>query len=131
MTRSPSALCSTSALASTTVSSTARMRENLCRNSKRRWRIGAAISGDIGSRLAAAGRCDPGERTCIRARQMKAHEETAGNGKVAVITGAGSGVGRAVALVLHRKGYSVVLAGRRLERLEETAAMAGGSGRML
>ena len=45
--------------------------------------------------------------------------------RVAVITGAGSGVGRASALALLRDGWSVALAGRRLERLEETRQMAG------
>jgi len=52
--------------------------------------------------------------------------------KVAMVTGAGSGIGRAVSLALAAHGYSVVLAGRRLEKLEQTAAMAApGSGRML
>ena len=52
--------------------------------------------------------------------------------KVAMVTGAGSGIGRAVALALQAGGYSVVLAGRRMARLEETAAMADGTGgRML
>jgi len=46
-------------------------------------------------------------------------------GRVAVITGAGSGVGRASALGLLRHGWTVVLNGRRMERLEETQAMAG------
>jgi NAD(P)-dependent dehydrogenase (short-subunit alcohol dehydrogenase family) len=57
-----------------------------------------------------------------------------GNGvrKVAMVTGAGSGVGRAVALALESHGYSVALVGRREARLEETAAMGdGGGGRML
>ena len=44
---------------------------------------------------------------------------------VAVVTGAGTGVGRASALALLREGYAVALAGRRLERLEETQQMAG------
>ncbi|WP_413756926.1 SDR family oxidoreductase [Streptomyces sp. MMBL 11-3] len=44
--------------------------------------------------------------------------------KIAVVTGAGSGIGRAVAVELLRTGWSVVLAGRRAERLEETAALA-------
>ena len=47
-----------------------------------------------------------------------------GLNKVAVITGAGSGIGRAVALAMQSIGYSVVLAGRRLANLEQTAAMA-------
>ncbi|MDJ0346569.1 SDR family oxidoreductase [Streptomyces sp. H10-C2] len=45
--------------------------------------------------------------------------------KVAVVTGAGSGVGRAVALALAGAGWSVALAGRRVEALEETAGLAG------
>ena len=45
--------------------------------------------------------------------------------KVAVVTGAGSGIGRAAAVALHSAGYSVVLAGRRAEELERTASQAG------
>jgi len=44
--------------------------------------------------------------------------------KIAMVTGAGSGIGRAVAVELLRTGWSVALAGRRAERLEETAALA-------
>ncbi len=44
--------------------------------------------------------------------------------KIAVVTGAGSGIGRASALALLDIGFSVVLAGRRREMLEETAALA-------
>ena len=47
-----------------------------------------------------------------------------GNGKVALVTGAGSGIGRAASLALHAAGYSVVLAGRRAAELERTAASA-------
>ena len=49
-------------------------------------------------------------------------------GKVAIVTGAGSGIGRATALALLREGYSVVLAGRRAEALAETIARAGEAG---
>jgi NAD(P)-dependent dehydrogenase (short-subunit alcohol dehydrogenase family) len=50
--------------------------------------------------------------------------------KIALVTGAGSGIGREVALALMGEGYAVVLTGRRADRLEETAA-AGGAGRSL
>jgi NAD(P)-dependent dehydrogenase (short-subunit alcohol dehydrogenase family) len=45
-------------------------------------------------------------------------------GKIAIVTGAGSGIGRAVSLALNADGYSVVLAGRRLVELEKTVAQA-------
>jgi NAD(P)-dependent dehydrogenase (short-subunit alcohol dehydrogenase family) len=46
--------------------------------------------------------------------------------KIALVTGAGTGVGRAVSLALLRDGYAVVLAGRRKDKLEEVAREANG-----
>jgi len=43
-------------------------------------------------------------------------------GKVAWVTGAGSGIGQAAAIALAQEGATVVLTGRRKEPLEETAA---------
>lgn len=51
------------------------------------------------------------------------------NKKIALVTGAGSGIGRAVALALLEDGFSLVLAGRRAEPLQavvEQALAAGG-----
>ncbi|MFF8829208.1 SDR family oxidoreductase [Streptomyces sp. NPDC015131] len=45
--------------------------------------------------------------------------------RIAVVTGAGSGIGRSVALALAEDGWSLALAGRRAEPLAETAALAG------
>jgi NAD(P)-dependent dehydrogenase (short-subunit alcohol dehydrogenase family) len=50
-----------------------------------------------------------------------------GHNKVALVTGAGSGIGRTVALALLKDGYHVVLAGRRKDPLEQTAKGAGSA----
>lgn len=50
--------------------------------------------------------------------------------KSAVVTGAGTGIGRATAIALAKAGYAVGIVGRRKEPLEETAKMADG-GKML
>ncbi len=47
--------------------------------------------------------------------------------RTALVTGASSGIGRAAALALAKDGFAVALAGRRREKLEETAAMAGAA----
>ncbi len=52
-----------------------------------------------------------------------------GAGKIALVTGGGSGVGRAAALALLGDGYTVVLAGRREAALAETIELAGPSAR--
>jgi NAD(P)-dependent dehydrogenase (short-subunit alcohol dehydrogenase family) len=48
--------------------------------------------------------------------------------KVGLVTGAGTGIGKAVALALMREGYAVVLAGRRQDKLEETASEGAATG---
>ena len=55
---------------------------------------------------------------------MSKEQQRSGAGKIAVVTGAGSGIGRSVAVTLRGAGYTVVLAGRRLDALKETASMA-------
>ena len=47
--------------------------------------------------------------------------------KIAVVTGAGTGIGKAVSLALAKDGYAVVLAGRRADKLDETAKEAGNA----
>jgi len=50
------------------------------------------------------------------------------NGKVALVTGGGSGIGKAAAVALAKEGFAVVIAGRRPERLEEVAREIEGFG---
>ena len=48
--------------------------------------------------------------------------------KIAIVTGAGSGIGRASAVALLKAGYSVALAGRRADALAESVKLAGADG---
>jgi len=50
------------------------------------------------------------------------------HGKIALVTGSGSGIGRQVAIALCNAGYTTVLVGRREDALNETAELAAGSG---
>ena len=54
--------------------------------------------------------------------------QVSSNGKVAIVTGGGSGIGKASALALVGEGYSVAVAGRRPEPLESVRAEAGDAG---
>src|SRR5262249_47614845 len=62
------------------------------------------------------------KRDTLRANERE--QESMPLRKVALVTGAGSGIGRAVSLALHSDGYAVVLAGRRVSELEKTDAPA-------
>jgi NAD(P)-dependent dehydrogenase (short-subunit alcohol dehydrogenase family) len=67
----------------------------------------------------------PDEQCSSSASRVNACED--GPVRVAVVTGAGSGIGRAVALQLASDGFDVVLAGRRADALHETAALVGAA----
>src|SRR5664279_313894 len=67
------------------------------------------------------GQARPPARRSPSARRLTAMNPS----KVAIVTGAGTGIGRAVALAMLKNGYHVVLAGRRLELLEAVAADSG------
>lgn len=68
---------------------------------------------------------------CVRPLHPKLHlsyvqeRSMAETNKSVIITGAGSGIGRAVALEMLQVGFRVVLAGRRADALQETIALAG------
>src|SRR3954471_13171503 len=51
--------------------------------------------------------------------------------KIAVVTGAGTGVGRAASLALMKAGFTVVLAGRRMEMLQDTQKLGDNLGKRL
>jgi NAD(P)-dependent dehydrogenase (short-subunit alcohol dehydrogenase family) len=53
------------------------------------------------------------------------------SGRVAIVTGAGTGIGKAAALALLREGYRVALGGRRRELLEKTASESGAGERAI
>ena len=55
----------------------------------------------------------------------------ASSNKVGILTGAGSGIGKAVALALLKEGYCVALAGRRKEALEQAVAESAAGSRAL
>ncbi len=55
----------------------------------------------------------------------------ASSNKVAIVTGAGTGIGKSAALALLKDGFSVVLAGRRLEPLQQVAKESGAENRTL
>src|ERR1043165_4532992 len=93
----------------------------------------------IFSICARAGRRPCGRRTRIfqdhptnpKQKQKTEGEETMADAtnKIAIVTGAGTGVGRAASLALMNAGFTVVLAGRRMEMLEETKKLGDNIGK--
>ena len=59
---------------------------------------------------------------------MSGHEGISVSKGIALITGAGSGIGQACAIALAREGWETVLTGRRVDALEATITMAGSAG---
>src|SRR5262249_13059144 len=81
----------------------------------------AVLPQGVQARLDAGARLRPGAGRDDAAPHGLGRTVMASVDKVAMVTGAGTGVGRAVALALAQDGYAVVLAGRRQALLDETA----------
>ena len=88
---------------------------------------GVAFSGRAGRRLANRGRGRDG--SAARSLAMTTFPDYRLDGRVAIVTGASSGIGAAIAEAMSQAGASVVLVGRDAARLERTAAACGGRAR--
>src|SRR5258707_7526674 len=103
--------------------------------------IASKPASRISTTCGRAGRRHCGRRIRIfqdhptRAKQNEKHkgrkQMTEAKSKIAVVTGAGTGVGRAASLALMNAGFSVVLAGRRVDKLEETKKLGEKVGKSL
>src|SRR5690606_11750253 len=91
--------------------------------SRRKWLCASPMpmpgppTGAIATQASHGRGCNRGGGRICRSRSMT-------NTKIALVTGAGSGIGRAVAMALLRDGYRVTLVGRRPEPLEGAIAEA-------
>ena len=95
---------------------------------ERRHRRQARRPGELRSGQTAAQKSRRSRDEYLHARSHVSGAPREHTSKVAIVTGAGTGIGRAVALGLLDEGYAVVLAGRRAALLEETVADAGSHG---
>src|SRR6185436_8068485 len=87
------------------------------------YRLRDASNAHPGKLPARCGSIRPFRTSLRGGLKMATHNKTA------IVTGAGSGIGKAVALTLLKDGYSVVLAGRRKDALEQTAKESGAGAR--
>src|SRR6187399_643458 len=93
-----------------------------------KWPLRFAALVSRGSRRSPSREQDSGERgSGGRGSELDGQDGASMTAKIALVTGAGSGIGRAVALGLASVGYAVVLAGRRSSQLEKVAKEAGSS----
>ncbi|WP_431999163.1 SDR family oxidoreductase [Streptomyces sioyaensis] len=102
---------------------TQRARAGQATPTARAGQVGGTATADRPTLPAPSSR--PGQRAQTASVAQEARRSGAAPRKVAVVTGAGSGIGRAVAQALSDADWTVVLAGRRAEALAETARLAG------
>ncbi|WP_254069160.1 SDR family oxidoreductase [Streptomyces sp. TM32] len=102
---------------------TQRARAAQATSTARAGQVGGTATADRPTLPAPSSR--PGQRAQTASVAQEARRSGAAPRKVAVVTGAGSGIGRAVAQALSDADWTVVLAGRRAEALAETARLAG------
>ncbi|MFI1308092.1 SDR family oxidoreductase [Streptomyces sioyaensis] len=103
--------------------STQRARAAQATPTARAGQVGGTATADRPTLPAPSSR--PGQRAQTASVAQESRRSGAAPRKVAVVTGAGSGIGRAVAQALSDADWTVVLAGRRAEALAETARLAG------